>query len=243
MRNHGAAVARMSRPRRSARHPGAQFVTHPHRNRVVSPRVAPTLKRRSPPCRNWQSRLDWHWRRPRPMRKVPSPDNRRRPPLPARVAYGRSYLMDECEVMASGRERSPTIITSVLAPSSCLRKQASLDASDESAPRLLSFHLFMGSVSASGRDRSSRSETKSPLRWAGLHHTVSSVSEKLWSGRRGSNPRPRPWQGRALPLSYTRIRDGGDCSPATADLCQMLWANATQERGQGATKSLGFLKN
>ena len=27
-----------------------------------------------------------------------------------------------------------------------------------------------------------------------------------WSGRRGSNPRPRPWQGRALPLSYTRIR-------------------------------------
>src|SRR3954468_15899652 len=28
---------------------------------------------------------------------------------------------------------------------------------------------------------------------------------KNWSGRRGSNPRPRPWQGRALPLSYTRI--------------------------------------
>jgi hypothetical protein len=27
-----------------------------------------------------------------------------------------------------------------------------------------------------------------------------------WSGRRDSNPRPRPWQGRALPLSYTRIR-------------------------------------
>ena len=30
--------------------------------------------------------------------------------------------------------------------------------------------------------------------------------EVIWSGRRGSNPRPRPWQGRALPLSYTRIR-------------------------------------
>jgi hypothetical protein len=29
----------------------------------------------------------------------------------------------------------------------------------------------------------------------------------IWSGRRGSNPRPRPWQGRALPLSYTRIRN------------------------------------
>ena len=25
-----------------------------------------------------------------------------------------------------------------------------------------------------------------------------------WSGRRDSNPRPQPWQGCALPLSYTR---------------------------------------
>ncbi len=31
-------------------------------------------------------------------------------------------------------------------------------------------------------------------------------SSEDWSGRRDSNPRPRPWQGRALPLSYTRIR-------------------------------------
>ena len=39
---------------------------------------------------------------------------------------------------------------------------------------------------------------------------------KNWSGRRDSNPRPRPWQGRALPLSYTRIRAiGGDWLPAT----------------------------
>ncbi|EGE57262.1 hypothetical protein RHECNPAF_4460032 [Rhizobium etli CNPAF512] len=30
-----------------------------------------------------------------------------------------------------------------------------------------------------------------------------------WSGRRDSNPRPQPWQGCALPLSYTRsIRIG-----------------------------------
>eukprot|EP00963_Diacronema_lutheri_P014491 scaffold3008_cov1771-Pavlova_lutheri.AAC.3 len=28
--------------------------------------------------------------------------------------------------------------------------------------------------------------------------------ERRNSGRRGSNPRPRPWQGRALPLSYFR---------------------------------------
>ena len=25
-----------------------------------------------------------------------------------------------------------------------------------------------------------------------------------WSGRRDSNPRPRPWQGRILPLNYFR---------------------------------------
>ncbi len=32
--------------------------------------------------------------------------------------------------------------------------------------------------------------------------------EEIWSGRRDSNPRPQPWQGCALPLSYTRIHDG-----------------------------------
>lgn len=29
---------------------------------------------------------------------------------------------------------------------------------------------------------------------------------RSWSGRWGSNPRPFPWQGNALPLSYARIR-------------------------------------
>src|SRR5947208_509272 len=40
-----------------------------------------------------------------------------------------------------------------------------------------------------------------------LNHlgTPPCAREKCWSGRRDSNPRPRPWQGRALPLSYTRI--------------------------------------
>jgi hypothetical protein len=64
---------------------------------------------------------------------------------------------------------------------------------------------------------------------AGLRQT-SVLSREIWSGRRGSNPRPRPWQGRALPLSYTRVLDGGDRSPATADLCQMRTANATVRR-------------
>jgi hypothetical protein len=44
----------------------------------------------------------------------------------------------------------------------------------------------------------------------------SANSKNPWSGRRDSNPRPRPWQGRALPLSYTRIREfGGDFAPTT----------------------------
>ena len=30
--------------------------------------------------------------------------------------------------------------------------------------------------------------------------------EEKWSGRGDSNARPLPWQGNALPLSYTRIR-------------------------------------
>ena len=37
---------------------------------------------------------------------------------------------------------------------------------------------------------------------------MTSSIERNWSGRRDSNPRPRPWQGRALPLSYTRILTG-----------------------------------
>jgi hypothetical protein len=31
------------------------------------------------------------------------------------------------------------------------------------------------------------------------------LSKKNWSGRRDLNPRPQPWQGCALPLSYARI--------------------------------------
>jgi hypothetical protein len=63
---------------------------------------------------------------------------------------------------------------------------------------------------------------------------------KIWSGRRGSNPRPRPWQGRALPLSYTRIRDGGDHSPSTADLCQMPTTNATVRVRPDDTRIIRF---
>jgi hypothetical protein len=41
------------------------------------------------------------------------------------------------------------------------------------------------------------------------------LTREIWSGRRDSNPRPRPWQGRALPLSYTRIREAGAAAPTT----------------------------
>ena len=33
---------------------------------------------------------------------------------------------------------------------------------------------------------------------------------KYWSGKRDSNPRPSPWQGDALPLSYSRNNGGED---------------------------------
>ena len=37
---------------------------------------------------------------------------------------------------------------------------------------------------------------------------------KIWSGRGDSNPRPQPWQGCALPLSYTRTGRGGSARGA-----------------------------
>lgn len=67
-------------------------------------------------------------------------------------------------------------------------------------------------VGADARQR--RAKTKSPL--VSGPSSDFSIPREIWSGRRGSNPRPRPWQGRALPLSYTRIREiGGDHAPAT----------------------------
>jgi hypothetical protein len=38
-----------------------------------------------------------------------------------------------------------------------------------------------------------------------------------WSGRRGSNSRPPPWQGGALPLSYFRTRRVGDARASGAE--------------------------
>ena len=53
-----------------------------------------------------------------------------------------------------------------------------------------------------------------PLGYAALN--------KKWSGRRDLNPRPQPWQGCALPLSYFRLShsiftDGGETQNRTGD--------------------------
>src|SRR6266496_594741 len=44
-----------------------------------------------------------------------------------------------------------------------------------------------------------------PVEWASQSGgAVSTLIVGNWSGRRDSNPRPQPWQGCALPLSYAR---------------------------------------
>ena len=80
-----------------------------------------------------------------------------------------------------------------------------------------------------------RRKPKSPLKQRALVNL--SLFGSFWSGRRGSNPRPRPWQGRALPLSYTRIRcrrrtraDSGRAMPNAAPECN------SKPRGAGTSR-------
>ena len=96
---------------------------------------------------------------------------------------------------------------------------------------------------ASGRTRGS-SQCRAPMRRerASLHPLAAAFSHpgapsrvdverspgpdnsERWSGRWDSNPRPQPWQGCALPLSYTRIqrREG----KAAAAAGRLLWPKA-----------------
>ena len=48
-------------------------------------------------------------------------------------------------------------------------------------------------------------QTSALATWLRRRATMLSGSRRGWSGKRDSNPRPRPWQGRALPLSYSRV--------------------------------------
>lgn len=51
-------------------------------------------------------------------------------------------------------------------------------------------------------------EPTSPVFQTGAVTTLATAPqvESIWSGKRGSNPRPPPWQGGALPLSYSRSK-------------------------------------
>ena len=43
-----------------------------------------------------------------------------------------------------------------------------------------------------------------PLGYGALKGRTTALRGEEWSGKRDSNPRLRPWQGRTLPLSYSR---------------------------------------
>src|ERR1700689_1737239 len=49
----------------------------------------------------------------------------------------------------------------------------------------------------------------------------------FWSGRRDSNPRPQPWQGCALPLSYARIRSNDGAAVRGARYRQSVRCHAS----------------
>ena len=60
------------------------------------------------------------------------------------------------------------------------------------------------------------------------------MPRKIWSGRRDSNPRPQPWQGCALPLSYARAPNGdGVSTPARVRLARPPTGSPCQENREG----------
>ena len=74
------------------------------------------------------------------------------------------------------------------------------------------------------------SSRKTPDRLIGIDKPPrAGATVREWSGRRDSNPRPQPWQGCALPLSYTRIRLGSRYFPVLSILQKSL-AFATGDR-------------
>ena len=65
---------------------------------------------------------------------------------------------------------------------------------------------------------------------------------EIWSGRRDSNPRPQPWQGCALPLSYTRIKDapaGGSGARAYMAARRLAIATADAAAPRGSCRPAG----
>ena len=58
-------------------------------------------------------------------------------------------------------------------------------------------------------------------------------SMKYWSGKRDSNPRPSPWQGDALPLSYSRMVV--DCR--TSLKYEIFWRRSRPDRADEKRRS------
>src|SRR5262250_664398 len=56
---------------------------------------------------------------------------------------------------------------------------------------------------------------------------------EIWSGRRDSNPRPQPWQGCALPLSYARAPFGRRGGPRR----KAVWIGLFLRLGKGLTSA------
>src|SRR5262245_33790394 len=50
-------------------------------------------------------------------------------------------------------------------------------------------------------------------------HPSRAYQSEGWSGKRDSNPRLRPWQGRTLPLSYSRPNDQRTTRPGWLSSC------------------------
>src|ERR1700688_3937608 len=60
-------------------------------------------------------------------------------------------------------------------------------------------------IVAAGKQHNSHGEKNAGKRGRPEPHgTLLSRPKNIWSGRRDLNPRLRPWQGRTLPLSYSR---------------------------------------
>src|SRR5262252_3815230 len=60
------------------------------------------------------------------------------------------------------------------------------------------------SVQRGGEEKSSSLAVRRRAFGASAGQLLPASLSKSWSGKRDSNPRLRPWQGRTLPLSYSR---------------------------------------
>ena len=84
------------------------------------------------------------------------------------------------------------------------------------------------------------SGSRRPACWSGQH----SASWETWSGRRDLNPRLRPWQGRTLPLSYSRSQStiynkdlGANNSPPRQGSLHKVRGSATASPGSSIESS------